>query len=75
MASTMMSEWGINSCTDIGTIVFQLIDEGVFGKQDSDTLEDFAELFPLMETLDAPFRPKQPPVSITRDGQLPGLTA
>lgn len=55
MASTMMSEWGVNSCTDIGTMVFQLIDEGVFGKQDSDTMEDFSELFPLIETLDAPF--------------------
>ena len=73
MASTMMSEWGVKSCTDIGTIVFQLIDEGVFGKQDSDTLEDFAELFPLMETLEAPFQPRNQPVPMCQDGQLPGL--
>ncbi|MBT8038531.1 MAG: hypothetical protein KJO21_13425 [Verrucomicrobiae bacterium] len=58
MASTMMKEWRLLSCTDIGTMVFQLIDEGVFGKQDSDTMEDFAELFPLHKTLDAPFLPK-----------------
>lgn len=58
MASTMMSEWGVNSCSDIGTMVFELIEEGVFGKQDSDTPEDFANLFPLIETLDAPFQAK-----------------
>lgn len=58
MAGTMMSEWGIGSCSDIGTMVFQLIEEGVFGKQDSDTPDDFAELFPLIETLEAPFQPR-----------------
>ncbi|MFK7909651.1 MAG: Minf_1886 family protein [Akkermansiaceae bacterium] len=63
MASTMMSEWGLTSCTDIGQMVFLLIEEGVFGKQDSDTREDFAELFPLLETLDAPFLPRENPIS------------
>lgn len=63
MASTMMSEWGLTACTDIGQMVFLLIEEGVFGKQDSDTREDFADLFPLLETLDAPFLPKKNPVS------------
>ena len=63
MASTMMSEWGIRSCGDIGKMVFQLIEEGVFGKQDSDTPEDFAELFPLIETLEAPFRAKTMPTN------------
>mgnify|MGYP000161787274 FL=1 len=59
MASTMMTEWGITSCSDIGAMVFQLIEEGVFGKQDSDTLEDFSEIFPLIETLEAPFSPSK----------------
>ena len=59
----MMSEWGLSSCTDIGQMVFLLIEEGVFGKQDSDTREDFADLFPLLDTLDAPFLPKKDPVS------------
>jgi len=58
MAGTMMSEWGINECTDIGNMVFELITEGAFGKQDSDTPEDFANLFSLQETLAAPFLPK-----------------
>lgn len=63
MASTMMAEWGLSSCSDIGQMVFLLIEEGVFGKQDSDTREDFAELYPLQETLEAPFLPKKSTIS------------
>jgi uncharacterized repeat protein (TIGR04138 family) len=59
MASTMMTEWGINTCSDIGSMVFELITEGVFGKQDSDTREDFSEIFPLIESLEAPFSPSK----------------
>jgi len=57
MASTMISEWGITQCSDIGIMVFQLIEEGAFGKQDSDTPEDFANIFSLQESLAAPFLP------------------
>ncbi len=60
MASTLMSEWRIQSCNDIGVMVFLLIEEGAFGKQDSDTPEDFSSIFNLLETLAAPFQPKHP---------------
>ncbi len=60
MASTMMNEWGVNQCSDIGSMVFELIEEGAFGKQDSDTPEDFKNIFPLEEALNAPFLPKTP---------------
>ncbi|MGB2403413.1 MAG: Minf_1886 family protein [Akkermansiaceae bacterium] len=59
MASTMMTEWGVRTCSDIGSMVFELIEEGVFGKQDSDTREDFSEIFPLIESLEAPFSPSK----------------
>lgn len=74
MGGTLMTEWGLNNCSDIGTMVFLLIEEGVFGKQDSDTLDDFAELFPLLKTLESPFLPKYqaPPVE---NSQLPGISA
>ena len=75
MASTMMDEWRLHSCTDIGNMVFQLIEEGVFGKQDSDTMEDFAELFPLQETLNAPFLPKNPASNAKTKEQRPGISA
>ena len=59
MASTLMTEWGITSGNDIGTMVFQLIEEGAFGKQDSDTQDDFSSGFDLLATLELPFLPKR----------------
>lgn len=59
MASTMMEEWGVTETLDIGNMVFLLIEEGVFGKQDSDTLEEFTNVFLLIKSLDAPFAPRQ----------------
>ena len=53
-----MKEWGIRQCRDIGEMVFQLIDEGMFGKQDSDSLDDFSEIFDLEDALAEPFLPK-----------------
>jgi len=66
MASTLLSEWGIQTCNDIGIMVFQLIQEGAFGKQDSDTQEDFSTVFNLLQSLDAPFLPKNTQVSINK---------
>lgn len=60
MASTMMEEWGITQCSDIGSMVFELIEEGAFGKQDSDTPEDFTNIFSLEKTLSEPFLPTSP---------------
>lgn len=65
MASTLMQEWGIQQCCDIGNMVFELIDEGAFGKQDSDTREDFSNIFSLRETLTTPFLPKHPVAALS----------
>ncbi|RFC43935.1 MAG: hypothetical protein DUW69_002109 [Verrucomicrobia bacterium] len=58
MAATLMSEWGVGQCGDIGEMVFHLIEEQIFGKQDSDRPEDFAGNFDLEESLRAPFIPR-----------------
>ncbi len=55
MAATLLADWGITSCRDIGEIVFLFIENGVFGKQDSDTLEDFSEIFTFEEAFTRPF--------------------
>jgi uncharacterized repeat protein (TIGR04138 family) len=59
MASTLMIEWGIRECSDVGEMVFLLIEEQMFGKQDSDTKEDFHGSFDLNEALTHPFLPKR----------------
>jgi uncharacterized repeat protein (TIGR04138 family) len=59
MASTLMREWGVRKCLDVGDMVFHLIEEQVFGKQDSDRREDFSEVFDFEESLVRPFLPKR----------------
>ena len=58
MASTLMDEWGIKQCSDVGNMVFLMIEEQVFGKQDSDKPEDFDGSFDLLNSLREPFLPK-----------------
>jgi uncharacterized repeat protein (TIGR04138 family) len=57
MASTLMSEWSIRKCQDVGDMVFLLIEEQVFGKQESDKKEDFSEVFDFEASLITPFLP------------------
>ena len=42
MAATVFRHWGLNDSGDFGRIVFDLVDEGLLSKEESDTLEDFA---------------------------------
>lgn len=42
LAELVLREWGIRSGEDVGRITFALIEVGVFSKQDSDCIEDFA---------------------------------
>ena len=58
MGATLMDEWGINECQDVGNMVFQMIEEQVFGKQESDKPEDFHEVFDFRQSLREPFLPK-----------------
>ena len=55
MGATLLEDWGITCCKNIGEIVFLFIEHGVFGKQDSDTIEDFSEIFDFEEAFTAPF--------------------
>lgn len=58
MAATLMNEWGVRKCADVGEMVFNLIDEQVFGKQESDCKEDFVGSFDLEDALRLPFLPR-----------------
>ena len=58
MASTLMAEWGVHRGEDVGDMVFYLIEEQVFGKQESDSHQDFADVMDLLKELQEPFLPK-----------------
>lgn len=57
MASTLMAEWGLRETRDIGEMVFHLIEEQMFGKQESDTIEDFVGVFDFDTAFVEPFLP------------------
>ena len=52
MARTVLEHWGIHSTTDIGDIVYALIDCHVLIKQESDSREDFQDVFNFDEAFD-----------------------
>ncbi|MCB1232597.1 MAG: hypothetical protein KDN19_20280 [Verrucomicrobiae bacterium] len=59
LAATVLENWGITRCEDLGDMVFQLIEVGAFGRSDEDDPADFAGVFDFDEAFREPFRPRQ----------------
>ena len=57
MAYTVLTDWGIHSCEDVGTIVFNLYDTKRIGKTDSDSPADFIGGFDFKEEFLGPYKP------------------
>ena len=49
LARTVLEHWGLHDTSDIGEIVFALVDCGVLIKQPEDSQEDFEGLFTFEE--------------------------
>lgn len=59
LAKTVLNSWGVRRCADIGELVFNLIDYGVFAKTESDRREDFGEVYDFDEAFLKPFAPRR----------------
>lgn len=59
MVVTVFESWGVRSCEDIGHMVFNLIDAGVFGKTEEDSMEDFKAVYDFQEAFVKPFAPEK----------------
>ena len=57
MAKRVLAEWGITCCTDIGCIVFNLVNVGLLGKTEDDSLEDFEKGYDFNDAFLQPYRP------------------
>lgn len=57
LAATVLEHWGVTESADVGSIVYNLIHAGVFGRQEGDTQEQFNNLEPLAGLLDTPYMP------------------
>ncbi|MBI4846918.1 MAG: hypothetical protein HY810_10690 [Candidatus Omnitrophica bacterium] len=45
LARTVLEHWGVKKTEDFGNIVFNMINSSILGKTDSDSLEDFKDIF------------------------------
>ncbi|MBQ6704806.1 MAG: hypothetical protein IJN19_02195 [Opitutales bacterium] len=51
LAYSVLREWGVKTTRDIGDIVFNLIDVGIFSKTEEDSIDDFDNVFDLRSRL------------------------
>ena len=56
MAMTVLDYWGVRCSEDVGHMVFNLVQAGVFGKTDEDSLEGFAGGFDFHSAFIVPFK-------------------
>ena len=68
MAITVLEYWGVHSSEDIGNMVFNLVQEGIFGKTDEDTLESFRGGYDFADAFVLPFRPGAGEIERNRPG-------
>lgn len=66
MVPSVLEYWGIQRTEDFGKMVFALVDVGVFGKTEQDSLEDFRDVYSFEEAFIAPFRPNWPQTGTSR---------
>lgn len=59
LAKTVLNSWGVKTCSDIGEIVFNLIEYNVFSKTENDRREDFADVFDFDDAFVKPFQPNR----------------
>lgn len=60
---TVFEEWNIRDCSDFGRIVFKLVEHGVLGKRDSDSMDDFEGGYDFVEAFAKPYEPQSEPAS------------
>jgi len=56
LAYTVLTDWGIHTCEDVGDIVFSLYDSKRIGKTDSDSPADFIGGYDFREEFLGPYR-------------------
>ena len=60
MALVVMHEWGLRCSEDVGNMVYNFISTGYFGKNETDSLDDFSDGISFEDVLSKPYkRPKR----------------
>lgn len=56
MARKVFEQWGVTKCNDFGEIVFKLVESGLMGKTETDTVDDFKDIYDFKEEYDDKFK-------------------
>ncbi len=56
MTRIVLEQWGITKSGDFGEIVFNLVDSGLMGKTETDSLDDFKDLYDFYSEFDEKFK-------------------
>ncbi len=64
LSKRVLNEFGIFECIDFGHIVFNLVDSGLLGKTDEDSIEDFSDGYDFDEAFRLPFLPRDRQIEI-----------
>jgi uncharacterized repeat protein (TIGR04138 family) len=64
MSMMVLDYWGVRASEDVGNLVFNLVDAGIFGKTEEDTIESFRDVFDFEDVFVAPFRPEEDVLNI-----------
>ena len=62
MVPTVFEYWRVRGGQDFGEMVFNFIRVGIFGKTETDSIEDFKGGYSFHDAFVAPFLPEKPPV-------------
>ncbi len=57
LAKAVFDHWNIETCRDFGTMVFELVDYGILGKTEEDSIRDFEDGYDFTEAFEKPFAP------------------
>ena len=49
MTRSVLNHWGVRQTRDFGEIVFNMVDAGLMGKTEEDSIEDFVDVFDMDE--------------------------
>ena len=71
MVPTVFHFWGVRRCEDFGDMVFNFIRAGVFGKSETDSVDDFKGGYSFHDAFIAPYLPDKPAVRRRVDSDCP----
>ncbi len=56
MALIVFEQWGVANSRDFGEIVFNLVESGLMGKTNTDSIDDFKDIYDFHEEFDEKFK-------------------